>query len=66
MTIVVWVAGFSLGLIAIAVIVAVVDNRLNYGRWFRRRKGSAGLVGPQSAADRDAFYGGGGGGGGVP
>ena len=42
MAIVGWVAGFSLGLIAIAVIVAVVDNRLNYGRWFRRRKGGAG------------------------
>jgi hypothetical protein len=42
MTIVGWIAGFSLGLIAIAVIAAVVDNRLNYGRWFRRRKGSAG------------------------
>jgi hypothetical protein len=46
MTIVGWVAGFSLGLIAIAVIVAVIDNRLNYGRWVRRRKGSAGQVGP--------------------
>jgi hypothetical protein len=61
-----WVAAFSLGLIAIAVVVAVIDNRLNYGRWFRRGKGSGGLVGPQPGSDSDAFFSGGGGGGGVP
>jgi len=32
-----WVLATFLGLIVIAVVVAIVDNRVNYGRWFRRR-----------------------------
>jgi len=60
--IVLWVAATTLGLLTIATAVALVDNRLRYGRWLPRRPGNdqPGL-GPKSAADRDAFYGGGGG-----
>jgi hypothetical protein len=66
MAIVGWVAATSLGLLAIAVLIAVIDNRLNYGRWRRRSTDGSTVVGPQTPSDRDAFYGGGGGGGGVP
>jgi hypothetical protein len=53
-----WVVASSLGLIALAVVVAAIDNRVNYGRWYRRRKRQGGLGEPQSGADRDTFYGG--------
>ena len=50
-------------LLGLATLIAVIDNRRNYGVWWGKGKG-AGVpdpFDPLTGADQDAWYGGGGG-----